>query len=761
MKSYISNLTYHLSAPNTRTSVIHPFHLHRGSFALLATFAAILAVLGLSSCTGHTSAAGTSPGTPSTAGPAVSTTPGLVITTSSLPSGQGQAAYTARLGATGGTAPYSWNGIEGSLPPGLTLNASTGDIAGAPTKTGAFSVTMQVTDSAAPPQTATQAFSMTISASGLQITTSSLPGGAVGVGYSATLAATNGVPPYTWSVHGGQLPSGLSLQGSNGQISGTPSQTGAFSFSVQARDSAAQTASSNLNANIASASSPIVSSISPASGPTSGGTLVTVSGSNFHAGATVLFGGSTASSVIVKSATQIQAVTPIHIAGTMDVTVRNADSESSTLSSSFVFSVLTPTVNSVSPNSGSTGGRTTVTITGTNFQTGALVLFGTVSASTVTVNSGTQIQAVTAANAAGAVDVTVEDPGGQSNKMAGGFTYVAPSSNGHYDGTVRVSGKNFVNGSDQILKLAGVNAEYFAFGMFSPGNGSCVTSQGDSDYLGHVSNMAAWKVNVVRLTLDEDCWLDINGVVGGGATYRNALQTYVNELHNNHAYVVLCLFEVAPGGFLSYGAEPLPDADHSPTFWNQVAAAYKNDAGVMFDLWNEPNNATWNCWINGGAGCGWDAKHNVSYSTAGAQTLVNTIRAAGAVTQPILVDGIQYATDMSQWVQFKPTDPSNSIAAEYHIYSSYGCGQSCYSAALTPILNANIPVMTGELGDFDCTSNFSVPFMNWADQHGVQYMTWVWRVAGCAQAPSLITDYNGTPNNYGAGIKAHFIAINP
>jgi hypothetical protein len=445
----------------------------------------------------------------------------------------------------------------------------------------------------------------------------------------------------------------------------------------------------------------------------------------------------------------------------MDVTVRNADSESSTLSSSFVYSVLTPTVNSISPNSGSTGGRTTVTITGTNFQTGALVLFGTVSASTVTVNSGTQIQAVTAANAAGAVNVTVEDPGGQSNKMAGGFTYVAPSSNGHYDGTVRVSGKNFVNGSDQILKLAGVNAEYFAFGMFSPGNGSCVTSQGDSDYLGHVSNMAAWKVNLVRLILDEDCWLDINGVVGGGATYRNALQTYVNELHNNHAYVVLCLFEVAPGGFLSYGAEPLPDADHSPTFWNQVAAAYKNDAGVMFDLWNEPNNATWNCWINGGAGCGWDAKHNVSYSTAGAQTLVNTIRAAGAVTQPILVDGIQYATDMSQWVQFKPTDPSNSIAAEYHIYSSYGCGQSCYSAALTPILNANIPVMTGELGDFDCTSNFSVPFMNWADQHGVQYMTWVWRVAGCAQAPSLITDYNGTPNNYGAGIKAHFIAINP
>src|ERR1700732_4244338 len=137
-------------ASRSHGSVIRPFHLHRGSFALLAILAAILTVLGLSSCTGHASATGTSPATPITAGPSSSTTPGLAITTRSLPAGQGLAAYTARLGATGGTAPYRWNGIGGALPPGLTLSASTGNIAGAPTKTGAFSVTMQVTASGAP-----------------------------------------------------------------------------------------------------------------------------------------------------------------------------------------------------------------------------------------------------------------------------------------------------------------------------------------------------------------------------------------------------------------------------------------------------------------------------------------------------------------------------------------------------------------------------------------------------------------------------------
>jgi hypothetical protein len=339
---------------------------------------------------------------------------------------------------------------------------------------------------------------------------------------------------------------------------------------------------------------------------------------------------------------------------------------------------------------------------------------------------------------------------------------VGNPSNGHYDGTVKVSGNKFVNGSGQVLKLAGINTEYFIT------SGTCVTSQGDSDYLGHVAVYATWKVNIVRIPLDEDCWLNINGVSGGGAAYQNAVQAYVTALHAHNMYALLSLVFGAPGAHRSMLNPPLPDSDHSPAFWSQVATAYKNDRGVMFDVLGEPNGITfddtgWGNWINGCSNnCAWDSKHNVGYNAPGAQSLINNIRTAGATTQPITVAGLAWSQEFGKWLQFKPTDTSNSIAASIHLYAPYSCAaQSCYSAMLGKILNTDTPVMTGEFGDFDCTDTFSTPYMNWADHNGVGYIAWVWRIAGCGEGPSLITNYTGTPTNYGAGIKGHFIAINP
>lgn len=162
----------------------------------------------------------------------------LSVTTTSLPAGTQGAAYSQTLQATGGVQPYSWSVSVGSLPAGLSLAAGTGVISGTPTATGTSNFTVMVTDSGTPTHnTGVQALSITINAAALSITNTSLPNGTNGIAYSATLQASGGVTPYTWSISTGSLPSWATLNASTGQITGTPNATGTTNFTVQVADS--------------------------------------------------------------------------------------------------------------------------------------------------------------------------------------------------------------------------------------------------------------------------------------------------------------------------------------------------------------------------------------------------------------------------------------------------------------------------------------------------------------------------------------------
>jgi large repetitive protein len=185
--------------------------------------------------------------------------PPLSVTTTSLPGGSLGTPYSQNLQAIGGTPPYIWSISAGALPTGLTLsNPSTGAITGTPTATGVFNFTAKVTDSATPTAgTATAALSITINAA-LAITTTSLPGGSVSTAYSATVVASGGTQPYTWTVTSGTLPAGLAINSTTGTISGTPTATGTSDFTVTATDSENPTvkASAALSIVINSASCP-------------------------------------------------------------------------------------------------------------------------------------------------------------------------------------------------------------------------------------------------------------------------------------------------------------------------------------------------------------------------------------------------------------------------------------------------------------------------------------------------------------------------
>ena len=199
---------------------------------------------------------------------------------------------------------------------------------------------------------------------------------------------------------------------------------------------------------------PSVSSVSPNAGPAAGGTAVTITGTNFASGATVKFGSVAATNVVVVSSTSITATTPAGSAGAVTVTV-TVNSQSGSLANGYTY-VVVPTVSSVSPNSGSTAGGTAVTITGTNFASGATVTFGSAAATNVVVVSGTSITATTPAGAAGAVTVTVTNIGSQSGSLASGYTYVAtptvssvsPNNGPVAGGTaVTITGTNFAAGA--------------------------------------------------------------------------------------------------------------------------------------------------------------------------------------------------------------------------------------------------------------------------------------------------------------------------
>jgi len=178
--------------------------------------------------------------------------PTLTIDPAALSGGTVGSAYSVNVQPLGGTTPYTWAVASGTLPPGTSLNGSSGVISGTPTSAGTFTVNIRVTDSSSPVQTATQQFSLVIAPATLKIGTASLPNGTTSIAYSSTIAATGGTTPYTWSVSSGILPAGLSLNTSSGAITGTPTTNGTSTFTVKVTDSGgpAQTATQTFTVSI-------------------------------------------------------------------------------------------------------------------------------------------------------------------------------------------------------------------------------------------------------------------------------------------------------------------------------------------------------------------------------------------------------------------------------------------------------------------------------------------------------------------------------
>jgi endoglucanase len=281
-----------------------------------------------------------------------------------------------------------------------------------------------------------------------------------------------------------------------------------------------------------------------------------------------------------------------------------------------------------------------------------------------------------------------------------------------------------------------------------------------------ITEMLDWDINVVRLPLNEGCWLGDRGAPAGysGAVYRRAIEAEVRELNARHLFVILALQWNAPSTYYAVSPLPMADADHSPAFWRSVARTFKGDGLVMFDLFNEPHSISWNCWEHGCEIPKSKFNPTFSYRAAGMQQLISAVRSTGA-TQPLILSGNNWALDISQFFRHEPTDPDHSLVVAVHTYGGESpCDTTCEN--LDARVARKVPVIYTEVGEVDCSDDYLQSTLPFLDKHGIGYLAWAWDAVSsgsngwtCANGPALISNYGGTPTPYGLGLRDHLLAL--
>lgn len=330
---------------------------------------------------------------------------------------------------------------------------------------------------------------------------------------------------------------------------------------------------------------------------------------------------------------------------------------------------------------------------------------------------------------------------------ASGSSTGLPDPQGHPPAVVHVDGSHLVNAHGDVVQLVGLNrsgSEYACaqgWGIFDGPVGAP-----------SIEAMTTWHPQIVRLPLNEDCWLGINGVDSqyGGSAYRAAIKIFVGRLEAHGLLVDLDLHWNAPGQRLAKGQQVMADADHSIDFWRSVAKTFKSDHAVWFELYNEPHDISWSCWLRG-------CRTSKGWRTAGMQQMLDAIRSTGA-TNVVLAGGLDWSADLSKWLSHRPDDPTGQLAATFHTYDFSGCNtKNCWNSTVAKVAR-QVPVVMTEFGETDCAGGYVRPLMHWADTHGLSYLAWTWDAWDCESGPALITKYDGTPTGFGRAVRHHYRA---
>jgi hypothetical protein len=285
-----------------------------------------------------------------------------------------------------------------------------------------------------------------------------------------------------------------------------------------------------------------------------------------------------------------------------------------------------------------------------------------------------------------------------------------------------------------------------------------------------------WHANLIRLPLSQDRWFGkAPEQKDGGAGYRALVRQLADVCASNNACIILDLHWSDAGQWgTNIGQHNLPDIN-SVTFWKDIAAVYKNDPGVLFDLYNEPAHINWDQWLKGGPMTEKDEKtgRTVTYDAVGMQALVDAIRSTGA-KNVIVAGGINWAYEVGGILEGRIlSDPKgNGIVYANHPYPHgyEGLGRETIAqwAARIEAFSEKLPVIILEFGSIERMWPFPKEW-NYDDEKWNREMIrvleahqWSWAAWDFHTTawPCLISDWNYTPTpQFGVWVKKALEAV--
>ena len=318
---------------------------------------------------------------------------------------------------------------------------------------------------------------------------------------------------------------------------------------------------------------------------------------------------------------------------------------------------------------------------------------------------------------------------------------------------LKVVGTKILNSHGERVLLRGVNA---------------ASMEWSSDGQGHIletvnTAIHVWHVNIIRLPLSQDRWFGkAPEQTDGGKSYRELVQQLVNTCETNRCYIILDLhWSDCNEWGKNIGQHSMPDSN-SVAFWRDFAPVYANRPAVLFDLYNEPHDVSWDVWLHGGIIR--DKPNNrrqmrdpKTFQAVGMQQLLDTVRATGA-NNVVLAGGLDWAYDFSGILEGRQLfDPhGHGVIYANHCYDNKNESVDAWIARMETAA-AKLPVFVSEFGGHDGPGKVD-PVDNWLRHvmKALEQHHWCWTAWDLhpGAGPTLISDWDYTPTEkFGVLVK--------